>query len=164
MAGLICPPDCLPQGLMMIAITVAPMANPISARRRRPLTRKCLTGEAGCCSSVANEQVENIYRLISPASIRYSGQCRRKLAATPKVSLTDAASGVLRGPVLFAASFTKSPLHNRPYVRWEGATDVSGAQRGSPRERSAHRSERSFITLRSDVLCPLDHSVVSNRT
>src|SRR5580658_1710556 len=110
MAGLICPPDCLPQGLRMIAMTVAPMANPISARRRRLLTRNCLTGEAGCCSSVANEQVLNIYRLISPASIRYSGQCRRKLAAAPKVSLTDAASGVLSGPVLFAASFTELPL------------------------------------------------------
>src|SRR6202030_4296917 len=107
MAGLICPPDCLPQGLMMIAMTVAPMANPISARRRRLLTINCLTGEPGCCSSVANEQVQNIYRLISPASIRYSGQCRRTLAATPKVSLTDSASGVFSGPMLFTALFTE---------------------------------------------------------
>ena len=93
----------------MTAMTVVPMANPISARRTMPLTKKCLTGEAGCCSSVANEQVQNIYRLISPASIRYSGQCRRKLPAPPKVSLADAASGVLSGPVLFAASFTELP-------------------------------------------------------
>ena len=62
---------------MMSAMTVAPMANPISARRTMPLTKICLTGEAGCCSSVANEQVQNINRLISPASIKYSGQCRR---------------------------------------------------------------------------------------
>src|SRR5208282_455393 len=112
MAGLICPPDCLPQGLMMSAMTVAPMANPISARRTMPLMKKCLTGEAGCCSSVANEQVQNMNRLISPASIRYSGQCRRKLAATPKVSLTDTAFGVLSGPVLFTACFTELPLCN----------------------------------------------------
>jgi hypothetical protein len=72
----------------MSAVTVAPMANPIRARRTIPLMKKCVTGEAGCCSSVANEQVQNMNRLISPASMRYSGQCRRKLAETPKVSLT----------------------------------------------------------------------------
>jgi len=76
-------------------IGVAPMANPISARRMMPLTKKFLTGEAGCCTTVANELVQNRYRLISPASIRYSGQCRRKLAATPKLSFAHAASGVL---------------------------------------------------------------------
>src|SRR5580698_4299651 len=107
MEGLICPPDCLPHGLMMSAVTVAPMANPISARRTTLLTKKCLTGEAGCCSNVVNEQVQNMKRLISPASIRYSGQCRRKLAARPKVS---PARGVLNGPVLFTASFTELPL------------------------------------------------------
>ena len=41
---------------MISAMTVAPMAKPISARRTMPLMTKCLAGEAGCCSSVANEQ------------------------------------------------------------------------------------------------------------
>jgi hypothetical protein len=60
--------------------------------------------------SVANEQVQNMKRLISPVSIRYSGQCKRKLAVTPKASLAETARGVLNGPVLFTASFTELPL------------------------------------------------------
>jgi len=50
---------------------------------------------------VANEQARNIYRLIWPASIRHTGQCRCKLATRPKVSLLDAASGVLSGRASF---------------------------------------------------------------
>jgi hypothetical protein len=38
--------------------------------------------------------------------------CRRKLAATPKVCLTDTARGVLCGPVLFTGTFTELSLCN----------------------------------------------------
>src|SRR5262249_5768946 len=61
------------------ATTVAPIHNPISARRRKLLVIKCRTGEAGCSSKVVIAHVENIYKANSPASIRYSGQWRREL-------------------------------------------------------------------------------------
>jgi len=139
MAGFICPPDRLPQGLIMRVMTVAPIANPISAPRAMLLAKRCLTGESGCCSSVENEQMQNIYRLISPASMRYSGQCRRKLAATPKASLRDAASGVLSGPALFGASFTTSPLRNRLPMRRNCLT-ISAVSSGSPQRKSGRPS------------------------
>lgn len=66
-------------GVMTIAITIAPIANPISARRKTSSTIKCRTGEAGCCNKVANAHAKNMYKASSPASIRYSGQWTRNL-------------------------------------------------------------------------------------
>ena len=43
---------------------------------------KCRTGEPGCCNKVANAQAKNMYRLNSPASIRYSGQWRPTVPST----------------------------------------------------------------------------------
>lgn len=53
---------------------VAPRANPTSARREMASITACRTGEAGCCNRVANAQTDNIYKLSSLATIRYSGQ------------------------------------------------------------------------------------------
>src|SRR5262249_25627883 len=73
-AGLKWPPDCCPQGDRIIARTVVPMAKPIRARSKKSAWTTCRTGDAGCCSNVANRQVENMYTASSPASIKYSGQ------------------------------------------------------------------------------------------
>jgi hypothetical protein len=97
----------------MSAMTVVPMANPISARRTMPLTKKCLTGEARVLQQCGKRTSAKHIQTHFARFHQVLGQCRRKLPA-PKVSLTDAAApGVLSGPVLFAASFTKSPLRNR---------------------------------------------------
>src|SRR5947207_4475770 len=63
--------DCLPQVEVTIATTVAPMPNPITARRKKLLAITCRTGEAGCCNKVCDcarrEHVQTL-PINSPAS------------------------------------------------------------------------------------------------
>src|SRR5262245_42680151 len=56
-------------------MAVRPIKTPMRARRTKPSSIACRTGELGCSSSVPNEQAE-IMKAPSPAaSIAYSGQC-----------------------------------------------------------------------------------------
>src|SRR5215471_12852152 len=63
-----------------MAIAVAPMTNPMSALRAKPLETDLRTIDAGCCSNVVATHATKTYDPSSPTSIRYSGQWRRKLA------------------------------------------------------------------------------------
>jgi hypothetical protein len=40
----------------------------------------CRAGEAGCCNKVANIQTESMNKASPTASLKYSGQWRRKLS------------------------------------------------------------------------------------
>jgi len=133
-----------------IAITVAPIANPISARRKTPLKIKWRTGEAGCCSKVANAHVKNMYNPSSPASIRYSGQCRRKLASA------------------FIASYRQTVIRSRrpwpsfPIIPPGTNSFMAQSIRDSARYSKQHRAQR--VKARPYALLRCSKTTTKSRT
>ena len=71
----------------MMAIAVRPIAAPIGSRATNAGIVSSIHGDAGCCSSVANDAADSMNNARQPASIAYSGQCERMRAETHDAGL-----------------------------------------------------------------------------
>src|SRR4030095_8935804 len=150
-----------------IATTVAPMPNPITARRKKLLAITCRTGEAGCCNKVAIAHVENMYKPSSPASIRYSGQWKRKLpnaftafALIVPLPINPPASGWTREGVICLGSNISCHAGQRTRAREHLQDEGVRADKRStaPRGRDIaciHVPQQSALLRRSAHTVPL---------
>ena len=137
-AGLRWPPDRLPQGDITIAIAVAPIASPIIALRARLLETNCRTIDAGCCSDVVTRHATQRYNPSSPASIRYSDQCRCKLVIAPKRSSrrTPVEGSMSVGLITVATCSTSRGAHGNCGIRQARERGRCGACRTHLRQHS----------------------------
>src|SRR6516164_987029 len=107
----------------MIAIAVRPMAMPIRARRRSVLGIACASADRGCSSSMAQTPAMIMNTPRPVASIRYSGQWRRKAS---DASLISAPGGEFRVKGHAAIDEQRDPV------------DVITVVRGKPDSRSGN--------------------------
>jgi hypothetical protein len=107
----------------------------------------CRSGHEGCCSKVAYAQTENMYKASSPASIRYSGQWRRKLLTAFHLSCSPRVLCSYRGTA-FAdwVLLTTHPLHD------DALASPSVAQRTFPsrRLRDGLRVQKIRVSRQTD--------------
>src|SRR5262245_21697216 len=136
-------------------MAVAPIAKPISARRSIGSGSARCRGEAGCSRSTLKPSAETMKVASRPASIRYSGQCRRRAStarmpasmpgARPRVTGSDGLPSVRREQHLDlgALAFAPLPHADRPTVAAHDPEGGREAQAAPSVLRGEERVEES---------------------
>src|SRR5438094_424309 len=100
-------------------MAVSAIARPIKKRCSSGCWRTCTTGDAGCCSSIAKTQAENMNTLSPAASIRYSGQwcCpvgRIRPSPLMRAFVSQQRAGFRSGSALRSLYWWCDELHHMP--------------------------------------------------